>query len=429
MKLGLEDIAKKILQESSKAGTSMSARNTDIGAALAAKDYPRLAQLEGVKLIQISESDTQVTSLKKAKGQFICSWNIPSFCEEAAASAEFPYGTHERNFPNDCTFFGRRPDEKSYIVMPKRAMEVLTKTYIPRKGEGEGLGTTPHHEETITISEYLSIRDDKDVLNGVGRLMYRPTVYFCYKPMPVATESLREFARNDYQMQSDQIIANDDIVDGCDSLGVFLGGHDFKGWWCGSLLSIHQTRAVAPHNNSTSLQVGISIVAAIRWAIKHPNSGVHFPETLPSEEVLEIAKPFLGTFVSQSVYWAPDLHASENGGDDRKILRPLKLQKTLHGSTDSNGHSNGFSSKNGHHPTQNAEHHNHQDHLFDDEATACSNGFCRLDSNGSGSSNLSDAGIHSDDSDDHEATEFDNAKKKTLQQSDDHLWQLTNFLS
>ena len=35
---------------------------------------------------------------------------------------------------------------------------------------------------------------------------------------------------------------SDEIIDGEDQLGVLLMGHDFKSWWCGSLLSIHDAR-------------------------------------------------------------------------------------------------------------------------------------------------------------------------------------------
>jgi len=315
MKVGIRDIAKQILAGKGKQQTE---RNEKLAEALKLGDYARMAQLEGVRLVQISESDTQIAHAQIAIGEqapFVCSWNIPSFCEESAASAEFPCGTHETRFPPEVSFRGQRPDECSYLILPRRAMNVLTKSYIPN--EGEILGCTPHHEETITISEYLSLRDSKDIVNDVGKLLYRPTVYFCYKPMPLACQSLREFASNSFRMPSQQLIANDEIIDGSDSLGVFLGGHDFKGWWCGSLLSIQQTRQITPHNNATSLQVGIAVVSAMIWAIQHPREGIHFPETLPSEEILSIVKPFLGTFVSQPIDWCPlkKEHLGSNGDD------------------------------------------------------------------------------------------------------------------
>src|SRR5690554_2649466 len=72
------------------------------------RDWPTLAQLLGVRVVQISETDSQVgdsddsqTVSQKAPGEFVATWNIPSFCEECAAAAEFPWGTHEGPLPAD----------------------------------------------------------------------------------------------------------------------------------------------------------------------------------------------------------------------------------------------------------------------------------------------------------------------------------------
>jgi homospermidine synthase len=143
-------------------------------------------------------------------------------------------------------YLGSREGEKSYVVIPKRAHKTWIKTWIP--GFGEVIGTVPHHEETITMAEYVSIRDKE------GNLLYQPTVYFCYRPMDAALESLQEFAERNYLLQKSQLVINDDIVTGGDYLGVLILGHDFKGWWVGSLLDIHTTRQLAPHNSATSLQ-------------------------------------------------------------------------------------------------------------------------------------------------------------------------------
>lgn len=55
-KVGLEDIAKKIIN-TKKSGKRINALNT----AIEHYDYPKLAQLTGVKVIHISERDTQIT--------------------------------------------------------------------------------------------------------------------------------------------------------------------------------------------------------------------------------------------------------------------------------------------------------------------------------------------------------------------------------
>ena len=39
-----------------------------------------------------------------------------------------------------------------------------------------------------------------------------------------------------WEMQPEERILNNEIIDGRDELGVLLLGHDYTGWWTGSLL-------------------------------------------------------------------------------------------------------------------------------------------------------------------------------------------------
>ena len=41
------------------------------------------------------------------------------------------------------------------------------------------------------------------------------------------------------------------------------------------------------------------------WMIENPKEGVKVPDDLPYKEILDIAKPYLGPFVSQPVDWNP----------------------------------------------------------------------------------------------------------------------------
>jgi homospermidine synthase len=301
-RLGLIDIAERIIKEK-----PTDARVPLLKDCLEKRNYSLLSQTVGVKAIQISEWDDQRSrTFEKGKNQFISSWNVLGFCEEMAASAEFPWGTHETEVPfKTGTFKGKVEGEKSFYIAGQPAERTWTKSCIP--GKGDFVGMVCHHEETITISNFLSMR------SAEGKLEYQPTVYFSYRPCEMALQSAREFAANKYVLAPNiqQKILFEEITDGADSLGVFLLGHDFKGWWIGSLLDIHQTRntykngAAAQRVNSTSLQVAISTTAAICWMIEHPNVGVHFPETIDSQRILDYSKPYLGNFVSTPVDWQP----------------------------------------------------------------------------------------------------------------------------
>ena len=51
--------------------------------------------------------------------------------------------------------------------------------------------------------------------------------------------------------------------------------------------------------------IAISAVAAVCWMIDHPRMGVCVPDDLPHDDILRIARPFLGTFISKPVEWTP----------------------------------------------------------------------------------------------------------------------------
>jgi homospermidine synthase len=108
-----------------------------------------------------------------------------------------------------------------------------------------------------------------------------------------------------FHMQEKQRIMSDEIIDGRDELGVLLMGHDFNAWWCGSLLDIHTARKLVPHQQATTLQVAISVVAAAIWMIKNPKRGFLLPDDLDHEQILDVAIPFIVPFVSRPVDWTP----------------------------------------------------------------------------------------------------------------------------
>jgi homospermidine synthase len=70
-------------------------------------------------------------------------------------------------------------------------------------------------------------------------------------------------------------------------------------------LDIEEARRLVPHQNATTLQVAISVVAAILWMIENPNEGVKVPDELPHDYILNIAKPYLGKFISIPSDWTP----------------------------------------------------------------------------------------------------------------------------
>ncbi|NQT23215.1 MAG: homospermidine synthase, partial [Candidatus Omnitrophica bacterium] len=154
------------------------------------------------------------------------------------------------------------------------------------------------HGEAFSISDRLTLWDN-------GEAIYRPTVHYAYCPCNAAINSLHELEMRQFKLQEKQRIMNDEIISGRDELGVLLMGHDFKSWWCGSLLDIEETRRLVPHQNATTLQVAISVVSAAIWMIKNPNRGFCMPDDIDHEDILKVSIPFIKPFISIPVDWTP----------------------------------------------------------------------------------------------------------------------------
>jgi homospermidine synthase len=100
-------------------------------------------------------------------------------------------------------------------------------------------------------------------------------------------------------------------------------GHAYNSWWTGSDLSIGESRRLVPHQNATTMQVAISVIAAAMWMIENPAKGVCVPDDLPHEYILKIARPYLGKWISKPSDWTPLKHYTNafNGHNRPQIDR------------------------------------------------------------------------------------------------------------
>jgi homospermidine synthase len=71
------------------------------------------------------------------------------------------------------------------------------------------------------------------------------------------------------------------------------------------LLDIDQARSILPGQSATTLQVGGSVVAAVRWLLTYPTAGVCVPDDLPWRELLEWTSPYIGPLHSAAADWTP----------------------------------------------------------------------------------------------------------------------------
>jgi len=257
------------------------------------KKFNQLAQALGVKVIHCSERDTQITDKPKMVDEFVNTWSIEGFREEGVTTAEMGWGTHEKELPKYA--YRHKSGPRNQICLARMGMNTWVRSWVP---DYSILGMVVRHGEAFTISDHLTVWDGKEAV-------YRPTVHYAYCPCDEAIASLNELRGYNYKLQPKLRIMNDEITSGSDTLGALIMGHGFNSWWTGSSLSIEESRKLIPHQSATTMQVAISVVAAIRWMIENPEQGVVVPDDLPHDYILEIAKPYLGKFISKSSDWTP----------------------------------------------------------------------------------------------------------------------------
>lgn len=281
----------------------------DAGSPRSREEWGQLSRKLGIKVVHIAERDTQLTSKPKEFNEFVNTWSVDGFVSEGQQPAELGWGTHEKNFPRDGKRYDFGSGSSIYLMQPGAATRV--RTWTPKAGHFHGFLIT--HAEAISISDYLSVRQGSEVV-------YRPTCHYAYHPSDSAVVSVHEFAGRNWHLQDRQRILMDDIISGIDELGVLLAGHKRNAYWFGSQLSIDEARRLCPHNNATSLQVTVSCLSGMIWAMENPNVGLVEPDEIDYQRNLEISMPYLGTVTGAYTDWTP-LH-------DRERLFPEDLDKT-----------------------------------------------------------------------------------------------------
>ncbi len=299
-KQALEQIAKKIIKEKPDDD-----RVPQLQESLDGREYNQLAMLTGVRTIHISERDTQIASAPKEVNEFVNTWSVEGLYEEGIAHAELGWGTHERRLPVGA--FEHSDGPGNQIFLASRGMDTWVRSWVPC---GPIIGMVIRHGEAYSISNSLAVLDDD------GNAVYRPTVHYAYCPTDAAIASLHELKMRGLDLQEDQRIMTDEITSGRDELGCLLLGHDFGAWWVGSLLGIDETRELVGGQNPTTLQVACSVLGCVFWMIRNPTEGFNLPDDLPHDEILEVALPYLGPFVSEPSDWRPMPEDSVKDWDD-----------------------------------------------------------------------------------------------------------------
>jgi homospermidine synthase len=259
------------------------------------KEWASFAKRVGVKGIHIAERDTQRAKKPKPKDIFVNTWSVEGFLSEGMQPAELGWGTHEKWLPKNARKHKTGCGAAIYLLQPGANTRV--RSWTPTAKAQYGFLVT--HNESISIADFFTLRQGRKVL-------YRPTCHYAYHPCNDAVLSLHELFGQASQRQDEHIILDEhDIVDGIDELGVLLYGHKKNAYWYGSQLSIDETRALAPFQNATGLQVTSAVLAGMVWALENPKAGIVEADEMDFRRCLEVQMPYLGPVIGQYTDWTP----------------------------------------------------------------------------------------------------------------------------
>lgn len=259
------------------------------------EQWAQLMQTVGVKGIHIAERDTQRSKNVKPMNNFVNTWSVEGFVSEGMQPAELGWGTHEKWMPEN----GRQHTSgcQAAIYLQRPGADTRVRSWCPTPGAQFGRLVT--HNESISIADYFTVKTGANV-------EYRPTCHYAYHPCNDAVLSLEEmFGKGGERQPEHHILDENEVIDGIDELGVLLYGHGKNAYWYGSQLSIEETRAIAPYQNATGLQVSSAVIAGMAWALKNPKVGIVEADEMDFEACLKWQSPYLGPVNGFYTDWTP----------------------------------------------------------------------------------------------------------------------------
>jgi len=257
-------------------------------------EWAKLASMLDLRVIQISEYDTQRQASARHVAEFVNTWSVAGFIEECLQNAEMGWGTHERKLPPAAT--QHMQGSRASIVLAQRGCDVRVKSWSPLQGEFEACLFS--HNESLSLADYLTLGDPCNA-------RYRPTVYYAYRPADATVTAMDRLRRHGRTAFTTERVLKDELTDGIDELGVLLMTGSGRAIWFGSALSIHRARSLMPYNNATSLQVASSIAGAMRWALAHPRSGIVESEDMDAAELFDHTRHYWEPLSEVFTGWLP----------------------------------------------------------------------------------------------------------------------------
>lgn len=260
------------------------------------KSHAELAEKLGLRVVHVSERDTQITSNPRKPGEYLNSWSSDavSWYDEAFSNLEISWGTHEKTIPNKANL--ELSNEYQYVI-DGVGCESWAYSYTPI---GKNLsGMLIRHEECYTICRKLTLKDSSN------KIIYKPSSYYVYRTSDSAIASTQEVVDLLGEYQENTRLMTSDITEGRDELGctLFFASGDI--YWVGSLLDINEARLIYDNQfndivNATILQVVAGYIGSIFYLIESMEKKVYrgfmTPEDIPVNKFIQWTKPLLGPF-------------------------------------------------------------------------------------------------------------------------------------
>ena len=126
--------------------------------------WAALAERLGIRVVHVAERDTQLPEPRKRAGEFVNTWSVDAFIDEALQPSELGWGSHERHFPEDGLRHESGGRAAIYLSAPARARACAA----GRRAAARSTAFSSRTAKSISIAEYLTV-DETMTACATGR--------------------------------------------------------------------------------------------------------------------------------------------------------------------------------------------------------------------------------------------------------------------
>jgi homospermidine synthase len=259
------------------------------------EEWAALAAKVGVKGIHIAERDTQRSKKPKPRNVFVNTWSVEGFVSEGLQPAELGWGTHETWMPANARTHETGCGAAIYLLQPGANTRV--RSWCPTPGAQYGFLVT--HNESISIADYLTVRD-ASARRSTGRPATTPITRRttrCCRCTRCSAPPASGRTRGTSSTRTRSSTASTSSA--CCSTATATP--------TGTARSSPSRRraSIAPYQNATGLQVTSAVLAGMVWALENPEAGIVEADDMDFRRCLEVQLPYLGPVIGTYTDWTP----------------------------------------------------------------------------------------------------------------------------